>query len=550
MKAIRLAALVLMLAVGAGCSRAVDDEAAGHDLLLVIVVDQLRADVPGRFDHRFASGGFRRLKADGLWFRDAWYSAGPGKTCPGHASLATGSSPARHGIVANDWYDTESDSIVYCVSDPGHSLLGESTNPNDGTSPNRLQGSTFGDELVSATAGAGRVFALAGKDRSAIMMAGHLGKALWYSRRTGRITSSDYYWSRLPGWLDDFNRRAAARYRQAVWEAELALPDSPGREARDNRPWEVGKYGLDRTFPHDLGEISDGDFPKALRYTPFLDELVTDAALELIRRENLGGGRAADVLVVGLSATDYIGHAWGPGSLEAEEGLARLDAQVARLVAAAEDAVGRERLLVVLTADHGVAKAPETMAGLGYNLGRVSAERLARALEARLEERFGVVDGVAGVALPWIYLDEQAIGEAGAELAVVESAAAEFLGAQEGIDTALLRRTVMAGGGARDPVLSRLASAVHGTRSGHLALVQSPGWYLDDTLHEDAAMHGSPYAYDLHVPLFFMGPGIEPDQVVRRVAVESVAPTLALVLGAGLPSVSAVEPLPEVIESR
>lgn len=544
---LRFAAAVLLagLAMLPGCGREADG-ARPPALVLFVVVDQLRGDMPARFATRFGPGGFRWLMDEGLWFRDARYSSGVARTCPGFATLVTGATPAQHGIVANGWYEAREGRGTYCLADPGHALLGEATQRDVGTSPRNLRGSTFGDELVAATGGASRVFAVAGKDRGAILPAGHLGKAFWYSRHSGRFTSSDYYFGALPAWVRDFNASTpASRHRDASWT--LLEPVAAYRAAaHDDRPWERDKYGLGRRFPHSLSQVADEDFFAAFRYTPFADELLVDFALALLEEERLGAGETTDVLAVALSSTDYVGHGWGPESLEAEDNLLRVDRQLARLLAAVDARVGLDRTLVVLASDHGIGAAPETLARLGYETGRLSGKELAWALQAHLAARHGTEERlVAGQWLPGIWLDEAAIAAAGLEPAVIAREAGEFLAGRRGVYAAYTAEELAGAPAPADPVRARIASAFDATRSGHLYVVQSPGWFLDAELAEDAATHGSPWTYDLHVPVILAGAGIPVGSVGRRVAVEDLAPTLSQLLGVLAPSMAEGVPWPE-----
>lgn len=552
-RGLALPGLFLFAAVAgfwAGCARD-EDPPDRPTLLLFITVDQLRGDMPARSMERVPDGGFGRLAAAGVWLTDAHYAHGSTQTCPGYATLATGASPAQHGIVANRWLEAGREGPAYCLADAGHALLGEETPAGAGTSPRNLLGSTFVDELVLAGRGRSRAWSVALKDRAAILPAGRAGKAAWYSPRTGRFVSSDFYFAQEPRWLKEFNdARPAQRYRQSVWTLS-APPEDYRNAARDDLPWERDRYGLGRAFPHDLGRVADEDFHAALRVTPFADELVLAAALAVLEGENLGRGEATDVLAVGFSARDYVGHAFGPESLEAEDQLARVDRLVGRLLDAVDAAVGLDRTLVVLTSDHGAPPAPEALVQYGFSVGRLDGDDLAWALERHLAARFEAGGPfVRGFMLPAVYLDEQAVRDAGLEPAAVERAAADFLGARRGVHAALARADLLAGRLPADEALVRVARAFHPERSGHVVVVPEPGWYLGGGREDNASTHGSPWAYDTHVPVFVAGPGIRPGRIARRVAVEDLAPTLSQLLSVAVPSASVGRPVPELAAGR
>ncbi|MFM8336391.1 MAG: alkaline phosphatase family protein [Opitutaceae bacterium] len=338
----------LLLAV---LGAAVPGAAETPRLVLQITVDQLRGDMLPRHRDRFGPGGFRRLLDQGIVFTGAHHAAANTLTASGHAVLVTGAATAAHGIVANDWHDPASGRSVYCVEDERFPLVG---GPGRGRSPHRLTSSTLGDEIVAGSGGRARAFAVAAKDRAAIIPAGRSGRALWLSDATGGFVSSTFYYQDgLPAWVEEWNaRRVFTRYRDAVWRP-LRPGNTTAAEADPANLHARFPGELRRVFPHPLTARSHAVLLASLAYTPFSDELVADFAATLLEREGLGHADFPDYLSVSLSATDYIGHAWGPESAEYVDNLARLDATLTRLFEAADRAVGAGRWLVVLSADHG-----------------------------------------------------------------------------------------------------------------------------------------------------------------------------------------------------
>ena len=330
-------------------------------LVLAITVDQLRGDMLPRFCERFGEGGFARLLDEGVHFRDAHYAHSTTYTAVGHATLFSGAHPAGHGIVGNDWADAASGERVYCVEDPRHTLVGAPAgSPHAGTSPRNLVASTIGDELVLASGGRSRVFAVSIKDRGAILPAGHHGRAYWYAKTTGGFQTSTYYHEELPAWAARWNaERGADALAGAAWTL-LGPREEYVYGAADDRPCERPPFGFDRTFPHALGEGGEGEPLRGLvRYSPFGDELTLSFVEALFEAEEPGGRGVTDLVAVSFSCTDYIGHAFGPNSLEAEDNLLRLDRTLARLLAFVDARVGLERTVIVLSSDHGVDAVPE-----------------------------------------------------------------------------------------------------------------------------------------------------------------------------------------------
>ena len=518
-------------------------------LVLQITVDQLRGDMIWRFRDRFGPGGFGYLMDHGVAYSNAHYQHSTTFTAVGHATLATGGNAAQHGLAGNDWHDVTTGQRVYCVEDDRHPLIGKAPAPHKGTSPRNLTASTAGDELVLATGGRSRVFSVSIKDRGAILPGGHLGKAFWYSSSSGQFVSSTYYYDEYPAWVTAWNAADhAGAYRDQSWEllqdrARYVYGD------QDDRPFEKSYKHLGRTFPHALGSDDPKAYYAALRFTPMGDEVTLAFVEELVDQERVGQAGATDVLAVSFSATDYIGHAMGPHSLEAEDNLLRLDRTLARLLELVDDRVGLERTLVVLSSDHGTDEIPEFKQSLGIAAGRHRPEEfIARANEA-LKARFDTEETlVVAFWNPSLYLDPEAVRRVGVDMATVEKALAEEMMGMSGFSLALTRTDLLAGNVPATAVGSRVQAAFHPKRSGNVLIVQDPFWYLYPNPDQFSAMHGSPYAYDTYVPILFAGPGIKPRTVARPVAPRDIAPTITAYLGIKPPSGAIGTPLVEVLD--
>jgi predicted AlkP superfamily pyrophosphatase or phosphodiesterase len=519
------------------------------NLVLQVTVDQLRGDFPSRFKDRFGPAGFRRLMNDGVVYINAHYGHATTTTAPGHATLYTGGYARQHGVAGNDWYDQTTGQRVYCVEDNQHTIIGKASKPHSGTSPRNLTSTTIGDELVLATGGKSRVFAVSIKDRGAIIPGGHLGKAFWYSKDTGEFVTSTYYYERYPVWVQTANeRKFADRYRGKQWE--LLHDRSTYIYAHmDDRPFEKSYKQLGRTFPHPLDNEQPEDYYSSLRFTPMSDELTLDFVKTLVNTEKIGQGDSLDYLSISFSATDYIGHAFGPNSLEVEDNLLRLDHTLGELFAFIDDTVGLDGTLIVLASDHGVDDIPEYKRTLHFDAGRLYPAPLMKKTNAALQRRYKAdQDFVVAFWDLSVYLNLQTVKNLGLDLAEVEQTLADEILKVPGIAIAATRSNLLSGRVPNTPIMQKVQRAFHPRRSGNVLIVQNQFWFLNGNLY--AATHGSPYAYDTYVPVMFAGPGISPAVVAREIGPEDIASTIAAYLGIRPPSGSVGTVLPEVVEQR
>jgi arylsulfatase A-like enzyme len=506
-------------------------------LVLQITVDQLRGDMLPRFRDRFGTGGFRRLMEQGVWYANAHYGTGNTFTASGHAVLVTGADTAEHGIVANYWFDRALGKRIVSVFDPQYGL-----------SPRNLGSTTIGDELVAGSGGRSRAFAVSGKDRSAIIPAGRRGVAYWYDDSTGLFGNSPWYGTTPPGWVQAWNdARPAERYLGSEW-MPLEASRRGFTEASASNEYARPTPAIGRAFPHRLPTRADQTYFAALPEIPVFDELTLAFARELVVREKLGRGAAVDYLSVSLAQLDYAGHGFGPNSLEYADSLLRVDAALAEFLTFIDQQVGAGHTLVVLSADHGVDEIPETRAAEGYLAGRFQPDAVRAQVNGALARRFGVAgDLVAALIPPSLYLDRARIAAAKLDAAAVEAAAADELRTAPGVAYALTRSDLLVGRLPQTSLMRRMQRAFHPQRSGDVVLVQEQFWYMYVDAECCAAMHGSPYGYDTHVPVIIAGPGIAPATVRRAVEPASIAPTIAALLGVEAPSGSTAEVLPEVV---
>lgn len=517
-------------------------------LILQITVDQLRGDMVSRFGQRFGEGGFRYLVENGTVYRDAWYSHANTMTAVGHATLATGGNTPQHGMAANDWYDRDLKRRVNAVEDPQSPIIGGKPGDPSGRSPRNLLSSTFSDELVLASGGRSRAFAVSTKDRGAIILAGRSGQAYWYSRNTGRYVTSTWYRDDYPEWVETWNgRRLADAYVGAAWELS-ADRDSYVFADEDDRLFERSRGVLGNTFPHRMADDTGGSYYSDLRYTPWADELILSFTEALIAAEEVGQRGATDYLSISFSGTDHVGHAFGPNSLEAEDHLLRLDRVLSRLLATVDAAVGLDNTLIVLASDHGVQAAPEALAEHGFEAGRLGSDDYVAPMNAALSEYFQTDEKlVAAFQKPGLYLDRDALQRAGLPVDLVAARLAREIVQVDGFGRAFTSRQLQHGPLPDDPLVRAVRAGFYPARSGDVYVLPDPGWYYGHSPDGDTATHGTPWAADRHVPLIFVRPGIEAREINRRVAPRDVAPTLSAVMGILPPSASVGRPLVEVL---
>jgi predicted AlkP superfamily pyrophosphatase or phosphodiesterase len=531
---------------------AADARAAQPKLVVQITIDQLRGDMPLRFKDRFGEGGFRYLMDKGVIFTNAHYQHSTTFTAVGHATLATGGNAAQHGLAGNDWHDRATGERIYCVQDPDHPLIGKEKSEKDkhkGTSPRNLTSTTIGDELVLASGGKSRVYSVSIKDRGAILPGGHLGKAFWYSSSSGKFVSSTYYYDKYPSWVSEWNAADhAGKYQQVTWNLKQPR-ETYVYQDQDDSPYEKGYKHLKQTFPHALGNPEKKSFYGALRFVPMGDMVTLDFVKELMKQERIGQGQATDMLAVSFSATDYLGHAYGPNSLEAEDNLLWLDATLADFFSYIDETVGLNETLIVLSSDHGIDAIPESVSRKGIDAGRHYPKKFIEQANAGLQKRFSSRDRfLVAFWNPSLYLDLGTVESLNLDIATVEDALVEEMLQTPGFSLAVTRTNLLAGNVPDNPIMNKIQRAFHPKRSGNVLVVQNQGWYLYPNADQFSAMHGSPYSYDTYVPIMFAGPGIEHRVVTRLVHPEDVASTVTSYLGLKPPSGSVGTPLVEVLE--
>jgi predicted AlkP superfamily pyrophosphatase or phosphodiesterase len=529
-------------------------------LVLQIIVDGLRADLLTRYQANLSENGFKLLLNKGTVYGNAHYGHANTETIVGHSTLATGAHPSIHGMTGNVWFDAASGDLAYNIEDPDAPLLptreivheGIQVDPSqklarsDGRSPRALLAPTFSDALAVHTAGKSKIFGVSGKDRSAVAMAGHVGKAFWMSVDNGDFVSSRYYYEDYPQWVKHWNgQHKAEQYGGQQWQLLLDQPLYL-LGTQDNRPYEADLKGFGRVFPHSYAEADDKLFFTQVLVSPAGNYLLTDFTKTLITSEQLGQDEVPDYLSISYSSVDAVNHFFGPSSLENEDAVLQLDRSLEDLLAFIDRSIGLKNTLIVLSADHGMAEMPEYMTELGYETGRIKTEEIIELANKTGKEAFGLDQVVSFFFRPYLYIDEEAIIKAGKSITEVEQAIARELTEHPGISLAVSRSGLSV---LEDStLLNQIKRNYHPQRSGHIYLAQNPYWFMFES-GPIVAMHGSPWQYDTHVPLIFAGRDINAQVVERRVGIVDVAPTLARLLGMTPPASAQGEVLVEVFNN-
>lgn len=520
---------------------------------MLVAVDQLRRDRLSEDQ----PGGLGRLQREGRVFPDAALAHAVTETCPGHATMLSGLHPAHSGIPGNSYRDPETLESRYCVEDRSEdaAVLTRPGKPSAGRSPRALKAGTLGDWMKAQHPGT-RVFSVSAKDRAAITTAGRdADAAYWLARgETPGFVTSRYYRESLPEWVEAWNRDVLAGLPQQ-WEY---LPASAAASARSPRidDYEYESAVFQRAQPHPVLKDPPGieRMPERMRdpvervyVSPFSDSVTLAFAKELVEREHLGRAPQPDLLIVSLSATDLVGHYYGPESWEARDALTRLDADLGAFLRFLEKRVGRRRVLVALTADHGVLPLPEWILEQGRSQcpvegGRVDPSPIVARLNRALTDRFGGDPGEHWfeLASSRLTLNRKHAKARGADPAKVIEIARASLASEPGIARTWTREEVAAGTGP-EPLATYYRNSWN-ELTGDIAIQVAEDCLLADL--KIATGHGSPYAYDRAVPLVFWGPGVTRGRVSGPAGPVDIAPSLARLLGITPPDGLDGRPLP------
>ena len=541
-----IALLALVLLAAPPAPAAVPRLNPAPRLVVFLSVDQMRFDYLTRFKPLF-KGAFAAMNERGAVFSDAHQNYANSETGPGHSVLLTGRYPSHSGIIANTWYDPFAGGWVNVVDDPVQNAVGGS---GRAASPVNMIGFTVGDVLKKASPQS-RVIGISLKDRAAILMAGRRADAaFWYEGGHGGFVTSTYYMPTAPPWLVAWNaRHYPDQYFGKTWTR--LLPDEAVYRQYAGEDAVEGEWdNKDTTFPHALrGDKGTPKFYDEFRRTPFADEMTLDFALQAMDAYALGTDDATDILAVSFSATDVIGHTYGPGSQEAMDQILRLDATVGKLLAEAERRAGPGRTLVVLSADHGSLPLVETLRAKGVDARRATPKVVEDAVRNALAAAYpGMGNFVAEFDTPHVYLNTGRIARRGVALSAVQKVVEKAL-----LDTGLVQAVytpeqLMTDAPSDDPFFNLYRNSFFEPRSPQVMTLLKPNIVLDDRV--GGTGHGTAHEYDRHVPVVFMGPGIVAGTYDAAIGPEHIAPTLGALLGLDYPLQDAGRLLTEVTTGR
>ncbi len=498
--------LVLCLAAAAGAMAAVRPK-----LVVTITIDQFRYDYLTRFRSEY-HGGLDRLLTRGAVFTNARYDHFPTVTAVGHSTIMSGATPSISGIISNEWFERRENRNVSSVFDDQTKLLGGKAGP--GSAPTRLLVGTIGDELKMADEGRSKVIGISMKDRSAILPAGRMANAAyWFDNTTGNFVSGTYYFPDLPGWVKDFNgSRPADRFKGM-------------------------KFGS-KTMPEPGEKLYEAIVP-----TPFGNDLLEAFIERAVEAEQLGHRDVTDVLAVSFSSNDYVGHALGPDSKEMHEITVDTDKLLAKFFAFLDKSVGMQNVLVVLTADHGVAPVPEVNTARKMPGGRLTVKTLQDAVTAGLIKKYGEGKWIIGNAELALYLNLDLIAAKNLDRAEVDRTAAQICLSLPHVFRVYSREQIMTGQVLGDVLDRRVLNSYYAGRSPDIEVLLEPYWMSSAS----GTTHGTTFGYDTHVPVIFMGPGVRPGRYNSNIIVNDIAPTLATMLDVETPEGSVGRVLSEML---
>lgn len=546
----RLLLLLLLLSSGFTYSqvgKVPGSKVARPKLVVGIVVDQMRWDYLYRYYDRYApNGGFKRMLNKGFSCENMHINYTPTYTACGHTTIYTGTVPAIHGITGNEWWDIQRNKEMYCVQDD--SVRGVGTSEKAGQmSPRNMLVTTMCDELKLATNFRSKVIGVAFKDRGGILPAGHAADAAyWYEPASGKFVTSTFYTTSLPAWVNEFNaRKLPESFMKKGWNTLYPL-NTYTQSTADHQPHEGKPLGDDQKgFPYELDQFIGKDFG-TLTFTPFGNTVTKEMAVAAINAEGLGKDSITDFLAVSFSSPDYIGHAFGPNSIEAEDNYLRLDKDLGELLDHLDSKVGKGQYLVFLSADHGAAhsvgflrehRLPAYSVPYGIYQGLV---------DSVLRTKFGNYRFVESEQNAQLFFNHQLLDSLKIDKKQIVETAISFLMKRDEIDRAFEYRNI-----SDESIPQRLKTTLingyYPKRSGDIQYLIKPGFLLGSST---GTTHGSPYAYDTHIPLVWYGWNIKPGSTTREIHMTDIAPTVSAMLRIQVPNGSVGEVIGEVVGGR
>ncbi|MFN0274354.1 MAG: alkaline phosphatase PafA [Chitinophagales bacterium] len=511
-----------------GCATAqtsVKTEITQPKLIVGIVVDQMAYNFLYRYWDNYSDGGFKRLVNGGFSCENAYFNYIPTYTGPGHTCIYTGTVPAIHGVVSNDWFDKNSGKYMYCAQDNTVETVGASS-ASGKMSPANMLTTTICDELKLFNNMHSKVIGISLKDRGAILPAGHLADAAyWYDGYSSAWISSTYYMQELPAWVSDFNsKNIAVGYLNKGWDLLLS-PEMYKNSTDDNVSWEGTAIGeAAPVFPHRYIGITNTE---AIKATPMGNTFTKDFAVASLKKEELGKDIYTDFLAVSFSSTDYVGHRYGNYALEIEDTYIRLDKDLADFFTILDTEVGSGNYLVFLTADHGVATSPAYAKHLNIPSGGIYESAIQKQLDSILASSLGQNSWIRAYTNQNIYLNDSLLAAKKIPIQEIYEILYTSLIKEDGIANVILTKEITTAS-IPEKTKQLFINGMYAKRSGDIFIQYEPNWM--DVYGETGTTHGSHYSYDTHVPLLWYGWKIPKGKTNRNVAITDIAATLAALL--------------------
>jgi predicted AlkP superfamily pyrophosphatase or phosphodiesterase len=529
------------------CVFAIQSQAQQRPKLVVgIVVDQMKLEYLYRFSDDYSNRGFKRLMDKGFMFHNMNYNYVPTFTAPGHASIYTGTTPAVHGIIGNDWYVRSTGKNMYCTDDSSVKTLVLGTEKEGAMSPKNLLSTTITDEFKMATNFKGKVIGLSIKDRGAILPAGHFADWAFWCTKSGAFISSSFYGDKMPDWVTQFNsEKNYMKYIDKGWSL-LKPVETYNESIADNNAYE-GNLGKTEppVFPYNLSKIYKESGMEVLKSTPFGNDFLAELAIRTIEKEELGKDNITDFLAVSFSSTDYVGHNFGPRSMEIQDTYLRLDLTIADFLDYLDKTVGKDNYLVFLTADHAVAENPKYLNDHKYDVTNVPSKETSSALNKFSMDTYGV-NLVLNYSNFNVYLNKELIKEKGLDLSKVKESFKDFLMTQVYVKRVYTQEEILGATG-QDYYLNFIFKGYDPKQNGDLVIVQGAG-YLESI--ETGTTHGTPNSYDTNVPLLFYGWNVPVGESYKKEYITEIAPTLSKMLKITFPNGTESEVLEELFVKK
>ena len=500
-------------------------------LVVGLVIDQMRWDYLYRYSELYGNGGFKRLLKEGFSSENNFIPYMPTYTAVGHSCIYTGSVPAINGIVGNNWYDKAADKYVYCTDDSTVSTVGN-TGKAGKMSPANMWTTTITDELRLSNNFKSKVIGIALKDRGAILPAGHSANAAyWYDG--GKWISSTHYMTALPTWVNTFNNKDfAGNYMKTDWATLLPIKKYDLSTA-DDKPYETAIRGEKTvTFPHKLSSIDAGYKYESFRTTPFANTFTFDFAKAAIEAEALGKNTVTDFLAVSISSTDYVGHSFGPNSIEIEDTYLRLDKDIESFLIYLDKNIGKGNYTLFLSADHGVAHVPAFLKEHKIPAGTFEDADILKELNQKIEEKFAVKSTIKTVMNYQVYLNDKNIAEQNKSRKEIIDFVITLLKEKDFIINAFELDKVMEAA-LPSPQREIMVNGYNPKRSGDIEFTLKTD-YFDGGVK--GTTHGLWNPYDAHIPCVFFGWGVKAGKTNRQTFMTDIAPTLAALLHIQMPN--------------